>query len=53
MSVKNYTVSLCNRNEIKEFIENIPKLQHMIEFNCSGCGEHNNQMLEGVSNFLG
>ena len=40
-------------SKIRDFIESILKLQHLIEFDCAGCGEHNSQMLEGVSNFLG
>ena len=39
--------------KIKDFIENIPKLQHKIDFECSGCNQKETQVLEGVSNFLG
>ena len=39
--------------KIKDFIENIPKLQHKIDFDCAGCNQKETQVLEGVSNFLG
>jgi len=39
--------------KLRDFIENIPKLQHTVNFECSSCGKHNKQVVEGVSNFLG
>ena len=39
--------------KVRDFIENIPKLQHTLEFDCVSCGHKNKQVVEGVSNFLG
>ena len=39
--------------KIREFIESIPKLQHEFKFKCSKCKKENNQIVEGIANFLG
>jgi len=55
------------KQELKEFVENLtkeqfdklesffatmPKLQHLVEFDCPACGGHNKSMVEGVQNFF-
>lgn len=55
------------RKELKDFVENLtkeqfdtlesffatmPKLQHLVQFDCPACGAHNELMLEGVQNFF-
>jgi len=39
-------------DKIRQFVENFPKLQHDVEFDCTGCGEHNKVNVEGMNNFL-
>ena len=37
---------------IKSFIDQIPKLEHEVEFTCKSCNHENKLIIEGVSNFL-
>lgn len=37
---------------IKEYIDNMPKLQHQVTFKCSSCREYNKLMLEGIQDFF-
>tara|TARA_Y100000992_G_scaffold296537_1_gene258891 strand:+ start:615 stop:1322 length:708 start_codon:yes stop_codon:yes gene_type:complete len=38
--------------KIREYIENIPKLSHDIEFDCIKCNTHNEIKVEGLQSFL-
>jgi len=38
--------------KIREYIENIPRLSHEVNFNCSNCQTNNNITLEGLQSFL-
>ena len=39
-------------NNIRNYIENIPKLSHDINFNCEKCNESNKITVEGLQSFL-
>ncbi len=46
------SMSVEQFGKIREYIDTIPKLQHTIEYNCSGCGHENKVELEGVQSFF-
>lgn len=39
-------------NNIREFVESIPRLAKQLEFDCTHCRQHNEITLEGMQNFL-
>jgi hypothetical protein len=39
-------------NKIEEYISNSPKLQHTLQFNCTGCKKENNITLTGTQAFF-
>lgn len=39
-------------DKILEFIRNIPKLTHNIDFQCEQCNHHNSLVLEGIQDFF-
>lgn len=39
-------------DEIKKFVDSIPKLTHDVDFDCKECGHKNELTIEGVANFL-
>jgi len=38
--------------DISQFVQNIPVLSHTLEFDCVGCGKHNEFKLEGLEDFF-
>ena len=38
--------------KIREYMEQQPTLKHDIQFDCTGCGKHNNITLEGLQDFF-
>lgn len=39
-------------NEIMKFVQEIPAMQHDVEWTCTGCGKHNKRTLRGLSDFF-
>jgi len=39
-------------NKIEEYISNTPKLQHTLQFNCTGCKKENDITLTGTQAFF-
>lgn len=39
-------------NKLREFVDNVPKITKTIQFNCTGCKEHNRIKLEGLQGFF-
>jgi hypothetical protein len=38
--------------KIRDYFDTMPRLRKKIEFECGGCGKHNEQVLEGLSSFF-
>lgn len=38
--------------KLSEFFDSMPKLRHTVEWKCSGCGEEEKIVLEGLANFF-
>lgn len=39
-------------NKIKSHVENIPKMEHELKFECTSCNTENTRMLSGISDFF-
>jgi hypothetical protein len=39
-------------NDIGEFVQNIPKLSHVVKFNCTHCNHPNTVTLQGIQDFF-
>ena len=39
-------------DKLKDFFENIPKLEKNLDFKCNKCGHEENIPLEGIQNFF-
>ena len=39
-------------DKIREFVEQMPKLKHDVEFTCTSCSEANKITLEGMNDFF-
>lgn len=46
------SMSSAQFESIKKFIDNVPKLEHEIDFKCKHCGHDNKVLIEGVASFL-
>ena len=46
------SMSSAQFESIKKFIDNVPKLEHEIDFKCKNCGHDNKVIIEGVASFL-
>jgi hypothetical protein len=38
--------------KVRDFIENMPRLKHDVEFQCGSCGHDNKLTLEGTADFF-
>lgn len=38
--------------KITEFVESIPAMTHVVEFDCQACGQHNSHHLQGIQDFF-
>tara|TARA_Y100000004_G_C8951392_1_gene428681 strand:- start:2339 stop:3055 length:717 start_codon:yes stop_codon:yes gene_type:complete len=38
--------------KIREFVDQLPRLRHVVDFKCESCGHKNNVTIEGIQSFL-
>ena len=52
--IENFIDSLSSSQfeKIKDFVQNMPRLEKDVSFDCQGCGAQNEMMLRGLDDFF-